>query len=297
MNTTAIEWTDLTWNPTRGCSRVSPGCEHCYAERIAARFSKEDHQTKTRERKRGPFAGFARMTPNGPSWTGRVELVESELTEPLRRRRWAEKFLREHGRKPLVFVDSMSDLCHERLSDKAIHRVFHTMAEAVWFDFVVLTKRAGRLPAICGARPRGWVLPHVYLGVSVEDQQRADARLPHLMQVAAMGWKTVVSAEPLLSPLHLKGEWVKLGWLIIGGESGPNSRPCELACIRSLRDQATAAGVPCYIKQLGSRPIESDDGPRLAPYTHQERLKLRHPRGADPSEWPADLRIREEPRC
>ena len=263
MNKTGIKWCDLVWNPTRGCSRVSPGCEHCYAERMAARFCGgynpiADDGLPVREAL-APFEGFSRHTAQGPRWTGRVELIESKLTDPLRRRRWAERFLVAHGRKPLVFVDSMSDLFHERLSDKAIHRVFHTMAEAVWFDFVVLTKRAERLLAICQARPPGWVLPHVYLGVSVEDQERYDERHDVIWQLASAGWRTLFSLEPLLGPIQMdlapvRFNEVKPGWLIIGGESGPHARPCEVAWIRSLRDQAQAAGVPCYIKQ--------DSGPK-----------------------------------
>ena len=316
MNETGIEWADKTWSPTRGCSRVSPGCEHCYAERIAARFSGDTDERLWKSRgipftTHAPFGGFARSTP--PRWTGRVELIESKLTEPLHRRRSAEKFLREHGRKPLVFVDSMSDLLHEKLSDKAIHRAFAVMAESVWFDFVVLTKRVERLLAICQARPPGWVLPHVRLGVSVEDRQRADERLPHLMKVEAMGWvfdwKTVVSFEPLLSAIELTAEqWRAIGWAIIGGESGPGARPCELVWIRSLRDQAKAAAVPCFVKQLGSHIVVDGASDKLSQWRDDVRVcgscdhgigkygvRLTHPRGADIQEWPMDLRVQEYP--
>lgn len=266
MNATGIEWADLVWNPTRGCSRVSPGCTSCYAERMAARFGNG----------KAPFARFVQPVMDaarrGWRWTGRVQLIESKLTEPLRRRRSAEAFMKEHGRKPLVFVDSMSDLFHEKLTNGAVHRVFRVMAEANWFDYVVLTKRAPRMVEICAARPTGWILPHVYLGVSVEDQERADERLPHLMKVAARGWKTVVSAEPLIGPVDLSRALPReeadgdfdtaygydripgIDFLIVGAESGPGARPCQVEWIRSLVRQAKAAGVPTWVKQ--------DSGPK-----------------------------------
>lgn len=139
MQDTSIEWADMTWNPTRGCSRISQGCVHCYAEKITARFSD------------GPaFAGFAEFRIIGGKreahWTGKVELVEDKLLEPLSRRKWALKFAEKHGRKPRCFVNSMSDLFHENLPDKSIDRVFAIMALCPEIDFLVLTKRASRMP-------------------------------------------------------------------------------------------------------------------------------------------------------
>lgn len=214
---TKIEWTDETWNPTRGCSRVSEGCRHCYAERLAARFRGDGD----------PFHGFAYSDKAGTHWTGRVELVPEKLDEPLRRRRWAEKFAREHGRRPRVFVNSMSDLFHEALPDEAIAAVFGVMAAASWIDFQVLTKRAGRMrewfeqgqPRTCGPiagclnaashfvrnwRHPGafsllWPLPNVWPGVSVEDQATADERIPHLLATPAA--VRFVSYEPALGPV------------------------------------------------------------------------------------------------
>jgi len=237
---TKIEWTDETWNPTRGCSRVSEGCRHCYAERQAARFRGDDD----------PFHGFAYSDKAGTHWTGRVELVPEKLDEPLRRRRWAEKFARKHGRRPRVFVNSMSDLFHEALSNEAIAAIFGVMAAASWIDFQVLTKRAKRMrewfewaadaganlefeigekppsghgePTICtlcfdsaiggtpnarafvdrlvGTKDTRWPLTNVWLGTSVEDQAAAEERIPHLLATPAA--VRFVSYEPALEEVE-----------------------------------------------------------------------------------------------
>lgn len=317
MNRTSIEWTDLSWNPLRGCSRVSPGCTSCYAERIAARFSGMDSHRDRKPNWPGPFAGIARTTPDGPRWTGKVELVEAKLTEPLRRSRWAEKFLREHGRKPRVFLCDMSDLFYEAVPDEWIDRVFAVMALTPEYEFFALTKRVKRMRAYIAemaksskrietaARSVGfalrwegislcpWPLPHVRLGASAEDQERFDERIGPLMQLAVQGWKTFVSFEPLLSEITVSAEqWRAIGWVILGGESGPSARPCEIDWIRSLRHQAKAASVPCFIKQVGSRPDgwwTNENGPRF------NRHAILHPKGSDPFEWPEDLRVREWP--
>ena len=137
MSMTSIEWTDCTWNPVRGCSRVSEGCRNCYAERIAARFSNAGSVEA------GEFVGFAERTPAGPRWTGRVELIKSKLQEPL------------HWKKPRrVFVNSMSDLFHESLPDGSIMDVFKIMAKCPSHTFQILTKRAGR--ALELLRNRRW---------------------------------------------------------------------------------------------------------------------------------------------
>ena len=226
MSDTSIEWVKnsdgsqgKTWNPVRGCTRVSPGCKNCYAERIAARFSGTGPlRSPGCNGPKDAFAGFAKSTPSGPRWTGKVELIESMLDIPLRRK------------KPTTwFVNSMSDLFHESLPDEAIDRVFAVMALCPQHTFQVLTKRAKRMREYFSAlieRRRAiedqvdclaTYLPdldlpieevylppgNVRLGVSCEDQQRADERIPELMKLAAMGWKTMVSAEPLLGPVDL----------------------------------------------------------------------------------------------
>src|ERR1035438_8941698 len=248
---TSIEWTDVTWNPTRGCSRVSEGCRNCYAERTAARGLPGMNSPTTGE----PFARMRRLPAVGgrsgcspaprsansgdgdpqtgtagslsilqPSWTGKVELIEAKLQEPL------------HWRKPRrVFVNSMSDLFHEALPDEAIDRVFAVMALCPHLTFQVLTKRAERAYAWANAKfgaghrgeritelmmmwtgfPQGrgfpryveaWPLPNVWLGVSVEDQPTADARIPLLLQTPAA--LRFVSYEPGLAAVDFDSDHV-----------------------------------------------------------------------------------------
>ena len=295
MADSKIEWTEKTWNPIRGCSRISEGCRNCYAERMATRFSGEGK----------PFHGYAESTPSGPRWTGKVSLIPEMLDKPLR---W---------RKPArVFVNSMSDLFHESLSFEEIAAVFGVMAACPQHTFQVLTKRAERMREfLCdpgrdfdvvqemakwvgkNGRFKGegrtkWLrslesilpLPNVELGVSVEDQAAADERIPYLLDCpAAVRW---VSAEPLLGEIdfrdvtllpvgavgddsprvglnalagHVIGpddvrSDLRLDWIVVGGESGPVARPCEVSWIRSIIRQCRDAEVPVFVKQ--------DSGPR-----------------------------------
>jgi protein gp37 len=247
-----IEWTEATWNPIRGCSRVSEGCRNCYAERIAARFGGPvEHQDKSDF----PFYEIAEMTDAGPRWTGKVELVESALYLPLR---W---------KKPRrIFVNSMSDLFHEKIPTEWINTIFGVMHAAPWHIYQILTKRAELM--------RAWAFPNtglaqmknIWLGVSVENQKTADERIPLLLQTpAAVRW---VSYEPALGPVDftdIMGQnYLKefetpadikipraLDWLVAGGESGPGARPAHPGWFRAVRDQCAAAGVPFFFKQWG----------------------------------------------
>ncbi len=254
---TGIEWTDATWNPVTGCDKVSPGCDHCYAESIAHRF-----------------AG----TPAYPNGFG-VTLRPERLEQPIR---WK--------RPRRVFVNSMSDLFHPEIPDDYIARVFAVMALVPQHTFQVLSKRHGRMrsllsspdflaavkdwiPGIVAAHSPhrvwfdAWPLPNVWVGVSAEDQKRADLRIPKLLDTPAA--VRFVSAEPLLGPIKLRDDWLPticglcnceygcnppaggLDWLIVGGESGPKARPMHPDWARSLRDQCTAAGVAFHFKQWG----------------------------------------------
>lgn len=251
---THIEWTDATWQPITGCSVVSPGCTNCYAMRLAG----------TRLRHHPSRARLTRATKAGPVWTGEVRLNEEWLTQPLSWKRPRRIFVCAHG-----------DLFHENVPDDLIDRVFAVMALAPQHTFQVLTKRAKRMrryiaqdrmgyiegrakrilrersanparPVMVGKTLAGtWPWPHVWLGVSVEDQPRADERIPHLRVTPAH--VRFLSCEPVLAPIfpHLAG----IGWVICGSESGPGARPCDLAWVRSLRDQCVAAGVPFFFKQ------------------------------------------------
>lgn len=227
----AIEWTEATWNPVTGCDRVSPGCAHCYALDLAARLKRmgqPKYQLDGSRKSSGP--GFG------------VTLHPQALEVPL------------HWRTPrLIFVNSMSDLFHEEIPDPFIEEVFAVMAEADWHIFQVLTKRHERLAAM--ADNLEWP-ENVWMGVSIENRQFVH-RADYLRQVPAA--VRFVSAEPLLGPLD---ELVldQLDWLIVGGESGPKHRPMKVAWARDLRDRCLEAEVPFFFKQWGG--LRSKSGGR-----------------------------------
>jgi protein gp37 len=345
---------------------VSEGCRNCYAEAVAVRFSKPGQ----------PYHGFAKVTAprdhldavggrrNG--WTRKVELVEKHLADPL------------HWRKPKrIFVNSMSDLFHESLPPSAIAAVFGVMAAAPQHTFQILTKRPKSIASwmrwlasgdlkdaaeirTCtlaaaqilresfaghsGAGARGeiaWPLPNVWLGVSIEDQETADERVPLLLQTPAA--VRFVSYEPALGPVsfrhtllepdglapgvwldsltgHIEGPddiWRGLDWVIIGGESGPGARPFDVAWAYSTVKACRAAGVACFVKQLGALPFVVDRHSALTDHQlvrialrpgafRYERHgglyaendghgEIRDLKGGEWSEWPADLKVREFP--
>jgi protein gp37 len=214
----SIEWTDATWNPVRGCTKVSPGCAHCYAEVFAERFrGVQGHPYEQ---------GFD------------LRLVPGKLAEPFR---WT---------KPkMIFVNSMSDLFHEEVPDEYILRVVEVMKLANWHTYQVLTKRSERLRDLLGTRLRfAAKLPHIWWGVSVENRKHG---LPRIQQLQAAPAKVrFLSVEPLLESLgrlDLSG----LDWVIVGGESGPGARPLQKEWATSIRDQCRDAGVPFFFKQWG----------------------------------------------
>jgi len=292
---TKIEWTDATWNPVRGCSRISPGCggpNHqggCYAETIAARFSGPGQ----------PFEGLAERTPHGGRWTGKMDVAWNMVDQPIRWRRPRR-----------IFANSMSDLFHKDLLRDDVAMIYGTAIAAVHLrdhTFQILTKRADHMREllndeefweIANAHASSLVLEHtdplnrrsddaratcgeygpdapppgIWLGVSTEDQARADERIPHLLATPAA--KRFISAEPLLGAIDLScvpwpEGWerpiddlsdgisplrfsrARLDWVIAGGESGPRARPMHPDWARSLRDQCAAAGVPFFFKQWG----------------------------------------------
>lgn len=291
-DSTGISWTDATWNCVRGCSRVSDGCVHCYAEVQAARIVRMgkgkptayDGLVKlvTRDVRQMKIvdgeatADTRTVTRTEARWTGEVRLVPEQLAWPLRKKR------------PLrIFVNSMSDLFHEKLANEQIAAVFGAMAMCPQHTFQVLTKRARRMSgwfewvsehgrsviiselashfrdlhlygdprvdvrADVSAIP--WPLPNVWLGVSVENQEAANGRIPWLTRTPAA--KHFLSGEPLLGPVNLTavdGGCFNPGWLdwVIGGcESGPGARECSVEWLRSLRDQCGVAGVAFFLKQ------------------------------------------------
>jgi protein gp37 len=213
-----IEWTDATWNPVRGCTKISPGCAHCYAEVFAERF---------------------RGVPGSPYEQGfDLRLVPEMLDRPLT---WAQP--------KMIFVNSMSDLFHERVPEDYIVAVAEVMAKADWHTYQVLTKRSERLGELLRSRIRSAAgLPHIWWGVSVENRKHGLPRVEHLR--AAPAAVRFLSVEPLLEDLGTV-DLTGIHWVIAGGESGPGARPMEAAWVRSLRGQCAAAAVPFFFKQWG----------------------------------------------
>jgi len=208
-----IEWTEVTWNPVTGCSKVSDGCKHCYAERMANRL----------------LAMGVEKYQNGFS----VSIHPSSLGEPL-----------EWRRPRLVFVNSMSDLFHQSVPEVFVRSVFETMNRASHHTFQVLTKRPGRAASLSNSLD--WT-PNIWLGTSIESDAVL-GRLPLLKESGAL--TKFLSLEPLLSPLpnlDLSG----IGWVIVGGESGPGARPMHADWVREIRDACVEAAVPFFFKQWG----------------------------------------------
>ncbi|MGC9207416.1 DUF5131 family protein [Acidithiobacillus sp.] len=286
---TGIAWTNATWNPVTGCSKVSQGCKHCYAEREWARLS----------------ANPKAINYYGRAFTG-VACHEDRLDQPLR---W---------KKPrMIFVNSMSDLFHESVPDVFIDKVFAVMALAEQHTFQILTKRPermfkylttpGRMDIIGNeAMPAvrsdcfgilEWPLPNVWLGVSAEDQESADERLFYLMNTpAAIRW---LSAEPLLGPIDFEdvpvgmngplrpyGETnaTKLDWIVVGGESGPEARPMHPDWVEAIQEQCTQAHVPFFFKQWGEWFPVNQMTPEFMETLYRSNRKAK----ADERQWDVD---------
>lgn len=215
---TTIEWTDATWNPVRGCTKISAGCKNCYAERFAERFRGVSGH---------PFEqGFD------------IRLVPEKLAEPLK---WKEP--------RMIFVNSMSDLFHDKVPDEYIEQVVRVMILARWHTFQVLTKRGDRLKSMLrGPLKFAAKAKNIWWGVSVENKRDGVPRIKHLQNSPAM--VRFLSVEPLLEDvgaINLTG----ISWVIVGGESGPHSRPMQVEWVRSLREQCEHAGVAFFFKQWG----------------------------------------------
>lgn len=324
----AIEWTDAVWNPTTGCTRVSPGCKNCYA------FQLHDMRHEA-------FKAGKKLPQQYAKPFKELQLFEDRVTTPLK---W---------KKPKrIFVNSMSDLFHKDVPDEFLHRVFHTMEAAHWHTFQILTKRPERMKEYMGWRWGEGRIPsrHIWLGTSVERQEEADERIPHLLRTPAA--VRFLSCEPLLGKVNLRPylphkfnreptcewcedcipntpgmEWWKqtradnhspfIDWCIVGGESGRAPRPCDLAWLRSLTVQCKAASVPMFVKQLGSNATASyydefreewesqrgNDWPAALDWNHRDgqpplTARVALPlakKGGDFDEFPAALRIREFP--
>lgn len=260
-----IEWTDVTWNPVRGCTRVSAGCQRCYAERTAARFIKPGQA----------YEGLAHHVGGEARWTGKLRTVPQALLKPLK---WKTP--------RYIFVNSMSDLFHEDLPHDAIDGIFDVMESADWHIFQVLTKRSRIMRDYMGQRYAARPAPkNVWLGVSVEDQAAADTRVPALLETPAA--VRFLSCEPLLGKVDITG-WIwggdqpclgcpkdedcecgwktrrelglpALDWVICGGESGPRKRPTDVTWHRDLMQQCSNGGISFFEKQIDKvQPIPAD---------------------------------------
>jgi protein gp37 len=233
---TKIEWTDATWNPVRGCTKISPGCKHCYAATFAERF---------------------RGVPGHPYEQGfDLKLVTEKLFEPLT---W---------RSPkLVFVNSMSDLFQDGVPDWYIQAVARVMAEANWHTFQVLTKRSARMAAMLnGGLKFAAKHEHIWWGVSVEDKKYGLPRIDDLRDARAA--VRFLSVEPLLEDIG-RFDLAGIHWVIVGGESGPGARPMKREWVISVRNQCRAAGVPFFFKQWGG-VRKKQAGRRLEGRLHDE---------------------------
>lgn len=298
-----IEWTEATWNPLAGCTRDGPDCDHCYAATMTARLESMGNEK---------YSGLTVLNARGQRhFNGKINLIESALTIPLKRR------------KPTVyFVNSMSDLFHKDVPFDFIDKVFAIMALCPQHIFQVLSKRSERMAEYMESRAKSadywkqadrgfgytlefdtgekkfslvrFPLPNAWLGTSCGNQETADRRIPPLLRVPAA--VRFLSVEPLIGPVDLEPYLYpahdRANWTIVGGESGHGARPCNIEWIRSIVRQCAAASVPCFVKQFGARPV---DGTRMSMDHDRLPLNLSHPKGGDPSEWPEDLRVRQMP--
>jgi protein gp37 len=320
MTDTKIQWTEKVWNPIRGCSRISEGCRNCYAERMAARFAKPGEPfhgfaDPSRSRMLGPskWTGRVELIPDKLDeplrWRKPARVFVNSMSDLFHESLSFEDIAAVYGAMTMAQQHTF-----QVLTKRPRRRLeFHAWREARREDTDSLDFNA----ALACEIPR-WPLPNVWEGVSVEDQKTADERIPLLLQTPAA--VSFISLEPMLGPVDVSrfmwpvhdvwpaeyrspqearaaGATVTrhrqalvlsgrrfLDWVIVGGESGPGARPCDVAWIRSVVRQCREAGVPCFTKQWGSRPTE--DG---------RPIRLKSPKGGDPEEWGAGDWPREFP--
>ena len=269
---TKIEWADASWSPFYGCNRVSEGCENCYAMNMAHRFNQPGRwgHRLTKRSRGGPI-----------DWSGTIVRNDDNFDLPLEWKR---------GRG--VFVCPSSDLFHHKITNDQIAEVWAVMRACPQHTFRVLTKRPERmaytLAAVCPDP-----LPNVWVGTSVEHQEAAQQRVPALLRTpAAHHW---LSLEPILERVVLELEWLVqtreggpvVRWVVVGGESGQGCRRTDVAAIRRVVRACALTGTPCFVKQLGRDPYDSDD--------NDIDVIVWHSKGGDPAEWPPEFRVREMP--
>ncbi|HSZ58475.1 MAG TPA: phage Gp37/Gp68 family protein [Tepidisphaeraceae bacterium] len=329
----SIEWTrgddgtpGCTWNPVAGCTLKSPGCKNCYAMRMAARLEAMGQEK---------YAGLTKKVNGRYVWTGKIHLDEESLSAPLGWKKPRRVFVNSmsdlfHPDVSFEFIDkvfAVMALCPQHAFQVLTKRP-ERMAQYLSNDnvgaardgatrrrIVLEMHRYNAPPAPqewreCSARVHyghGWPLPNIWLGCSTEDQTRADERIPHLLKCPAA--VRFLSCEPLLGTIDLsrwfftskpappreaiyddRQTWDESGihWVIVGGESGPNARPMVLGWAKDIVRQCQSAGVPVFVKQLGAHPVNREG---------QRCPKIKDRKGADPAEWPAELRVREFPQA
>lgn len=323
MAETTIEWADYTFNPWLGCEKLSPACDHCYAETWAKR------------------AGWPEL------WQGdRRRTTAANWQQPLVWNRKAERL----GKRFRVFCASLADVFDNQVPTRWRDDLWHRIEQTPHLDWLLLTKRPQNIAKMLpdprsGTKPWAGGWPNVWLGTTVENQDEADRRIPHLLAVPAQ--VRFLSCEPLLGPVDLTNitaavpggpeQWncldrteaaeaepgapnTVIDWVIVGGESGPRARPLRAEWVRSLVQQCNAAGVACFVKQMGRKVIDRNDagfdgsGPTawdadkliIEHNIHGYRedyqgadclVTLADSKGGDMKEWPADLRVREFPNA
>jgi protein gp37 len=334
---TKIQWTEKTWNPIVGCSKVSAGCQNCYAINQAYRNAAMGSKLPTPGRL-AYYEGLTEKRGDRVEWSGVANFVPEALEIPLKTKK-----------ATTWFVNSMSDLFHESVRDEWIDQVLAVMCATPQHTYQVLTKRPDRMLSYVKAlldrlkglspasgkwnhmtdaektlanlywynfdRKPGYFFPlrKLWLGVSVENQKAADERIPLLLQAPAA--IRFLSCEPLLEEISFTTthpEWrtinlltgetpysasagAAIDWVIVGGESGHNARPCDADWIRAIVQQCKSAKVPVFVKQLGSRPIIPCRMPGDAGWDEFGPIYRTTGKGSDPEEWPEDLRVREMP--
>lgn len=345
MGETTIEWTEKTWNPGRGCSVVSPGCHNCYAMKQAHRFSGEGmpYHGLTKLTVAGPqWTGAVRLVPEMLAVPLRRRAPTTWFVNSM-----SDLFHESFTNEEIAAVFGVMAACPQHTFQILTKRAERMVDWFAWVDTQASDRerwiaRVGEAERLCneplGSRGaashahqtvavihraiestarevpyyvnRPWPLPNVHIGVSVEDQRRADERIPLLLQTPAA--LRFLSVEPLLDAVDFSqyfgsggvqdrtGPTLGISWLIVGGESGPGARPCSVEWIRSIVQQCAAAEVPCFVKQLGANYCDAANGVgghQARPPSDLVQLtrRLTSRKGADMEEWPADLRVRQMP--
>jgi protein gp37 len=264
-----IQWTDETWNPIVGCTKIDPACANCYAVRQAYRNEAMGKALEAQGKNPGKLAQYYGVS-DGKNWTGKLNLYEPAMVLP------------DSWRKPRrIFVNSMSDLFHENLPAVLTQDVLDVVRDVNHHRYQVLTKRPHRMESHLYDNCDPLEFGHCIFGCSVGTQSTADKFGWPMEKLAGSGFKTWVSAEPLLGPVDFSG-WEFLDWIVIGGESGPGARRFDISWARQIIGWAKANNIPVFFKQWGAKPTPLTDSSR---------------KGDNFEVWPQHLQIRQYPEA